>query len=182
MSDETPRTHPEWSLEPVTLVEDEGLWRGAFAAELERIRPALGPHALRIEHVGSTSIPGIVAKPIVDLAIEIDSLDSAPACIVALELLGYRYVPEFEEMLPDRRYLKLDRDDFAFHVHIYGHGHKEFEDLILFRDHLHENPDDARAYEDLKKDLASRLGRRDYTRAKAPFIQSIIERARRRRG
>ena len=174
MSDEE---HPERTLAPVVLVAHDPAWAAVFEAEAAAIRAATAPQLLRIEHVGSTSVPGIHAKPCIDIAATIDSFDAVPGCVDALAPLRYEYVPAFEDELPNRRYFRKDHHEpLAFHLHLYEHEHAEFLAMLRFRDKLRSDPAEARAYEALKLDLAGRLGRRDYTSAKAPFIANVLRR------
>jgi GrpB-like predicted nucleotidyltransferase (UPF0157 family) len=158
---------PEMQNTPVHLERPDPSWPALFVAEAAAVEEVIGERVLAIEHVGSTAVSGISAKPIIDIAVTIRSFDEVPACAEGLARIGYEYVPEFEEFLPNRRY-----------IHMYEDGHVEFVEYLLFREYLRRHDEVAREYEQLKRDLAARLGRRDYTRAKAPFIRSVIDCAR----
>ena len=159
----------------VQVVPYDEAWPQLFEAEAEQIRAALGSELRVIEHVGSTSVPGLAAKPVIDIAISVESL--AELDVGALEALGYRYVPAFEEELPNRRY--FTRGDY--HVHAYEQEHEEFMDYIRFRDYLRTHPEDAQAYGDLKLTLAAEFldDRAGYQEAKAPYVARLVAALRR---
>ena len=85
----------------VEVVEYDDAWPARFIAEADQIRAALGPELRRIEHVGSTSVAGLAAKPIVDIALSVEAFDTLD--VAAVEELGYRYVREYDELTPNRR-------------------------------------------------------------------------------
>ena len=159
----------------VSVVPYDDAWEELFEAEAEQIRAALGSELRVIEHVGSTAVPGLAAKPVIDIAISVESLDELD--IAALEELGYRYVPAFEEDSPDRRY--LTRGDY--HLHAYEQEHEEFMDFLRFRDYLRTHPEDADAYGDLKLTLAAEFldDRAGYQAAKAPYVARLVAALRR---
>jgi GrpB-like predicted nucleotidyltransferase (UPF0157 family) len=130
--------------------------------------------AAAVEHVGSTAVPGMPAKPIIDIAVGIPRFEDAPRLIEALAQAGYEHVPEFTADLPGWLYFRLALPDGAHshHLHMYERGNPELERVLTFRDRLRADADVARAYESLKRDLASRFGRREYTAGKGPFIRS----------
>ena len=159
----------------VEVVPYSDLWPLLYEQEAERIREALGASLRVIEHVGSTAVPGLAAKPVVDIALSVDSFDDLD--IAALEEIGYRYVPEFEDELPNRRYFRRP----GFHVHAYEQEHEEFIDFLRFREYLRTHEEDARDYGDLKRRLAAEFAERrdEYQAAKAPYIARLIEMLRR---
>ena len=158
----------------VEVVAYDDAWPARFTAEADQIRAVLGAELRRIEHVGSTSVPGLAAKPIVDMALSVESFDALD--IGAMEALGYDYVPAFEEELPNRKYFKRS----GFHVHVYEQEHEEFLDYVRFRDYLRTHPEDRDAYAALKLRLARDHGRDAYQEAKAPFVARLVEMLRRR--
>ena len=159
----------------VSVVPYDDTWPTLFEVEAEQLRTVLGTNLRVIEHVGSTSVPGLVAKPIVDLAASVESLDDLD--IGAVEALGYRYVPMFEEELPNRRY--FTRGDY--HLHVYEQEHEEFMDYVRFRDYLRTHPEDAELYGQLKLRLASEHAedREAYQAAKASFVVRLVAALRR---
>jgi GrpB-like predicted nucleotidyltransferase (UPF0157 family) len=159
----------------VEVVPYSDLWPLLYAQEAERIRAALGGSLRVIEHVGSTAVPGLAAKPVVDIALSVEAFDDLD--IAALEELGYEYVPEFEDELPNRRYFRRP----GFHVHAYEREHEEFIDFLRFREYLRTHAEDARDYGELKQRLAAEFSdRRDeYQAAKAPYIARLVRMLRR---
>jgi len=154
----------------VEVVEYDDAWPTRFAAEADQIRAALGKELRAIEHVGSTSVPRLAAKPVVDIAVSVEDIDTFDVGV--LEELGYRYVPEYEDELPERRYFSKP----GFHVHVYEQEHEEFMDYLRFRDYLRTHPEDAQAYGVLKLRLASEHAedREAYQEAKAPFVARLV--------
>jgi GrpB-like predicted nucleotidyltransferase (UPF0157 family) len=157
-------------------------WPNAFAAERDRIAGALGALTLRIDHNGSTSVPGLAAKPIIDIQISVRSLQPMAAYAAPLEQLGYVHVPH-----PDDSFCPFFHRPAAWphthHVHIVQAGGAEESRTLAFRDYLREHPVAARQYEELKRALAPRhfaaefSSRQAYADAKASFVSSITERA-----
>ena len=148
-------------------------WPARYTAEADQIRAALGAQLRRIEHVGSTAVPGLVAKPIVDIALSVESFESLDTA--ALETLGYVYRSEYDDEFPNRRY--FSKPDF--HVHAYEREHEEFMDFVRFRDYLRTHPEDAEAYAVLKRRVAAENDRETYRDAKAPFVERLVEMLRR---
>ena len=170
-----------------------------FEAERARIFAASGRDAfVDIEHVGSTSVPGLAAKPIIDMMPGLRSLDDAPPVIATLETLGFEYVPAFEletasgPGMPDRRYFRRDIDgERVFHVHMVEAGGEFWTAHLLFRDYLRAFPAVAEEYGKLKRKLAFEFNLRltptsdiniGYTDRKTEFIEGAKAAARRWRG
>jgi GrpB-like predicted nucleotidyltransferase (UPF0157 family) len=159
---------------PVVLVEHDPAWADAAAREGERVARALGERVLAVHHVGSTAIPGIRAKPILDLMPEVRSIAELDPLRGALEVLGYAWWGEYG--LPGRRY--LTRDDPAtrarlVHVHAYETGSSELARHLAFRDYLRAHPDVARSYDE-EKARCRELHPTDshaYSDAKSPWIR-----------
>jgi GrpB-like predicted nucleotidyltransferase (UPF0157 family) len=143
-------------------------WPRRFASERERIRAALGARALRIEHIGSTAVPGLAAKPIVDILVEVARLEDA----AALEPAGY--VLRVRE--DDHRMFRTAAVDV--HVHVWPTGHADIAAQLAFRDRLRASPEDRRAYEALKRELATRewSDMNHYADAKGVLIREICAR------
>ena len=156
-------------------------WPLRFAAEQSALAAIFPAPAFRIEHIGSTSVPGLVAKPIIDILLGAPSLAQIETRIPAIAGSGYRYRPEFETVLPQRRYFVKPADlPRQFHLHAVELESAFWTDHLLFRDALRALPGIAAEYGALKSELAARHrdDRDAYTEAKAPFIRSVIERAR----
>ena len=170
---------PEKSSTPVEVVAYDDRWPALYEEESARIREVLGSLLVRIEHVGSTAVPGLAAKPILDIAATISDIERAKECIDPLAEIGYVYMAEFEADLPNRRYFRKDQRPLyrTHHLHMYGEGHEEFESYLVFRDYLRANVSTRGEYEDLKRRLAKTAGRAEYTKSKGPFIVSVLKQA-----
>lgn len=143
-------------MERVAVVEHDPEWAQAYLREAGRVRAVLGPLAVAVEHIGSTAVPGLVAKPIIDLLVGVRTLDDAPACVTRIAELGYEYVAAFEEVMPYRRFFRRDLHGVrTHHLHLVERTHPFFTEHVALRDYLRVHPDDARRYGDLKRELAS---------------------------
>ncbi len=152
-----------------------------YDMEKERILGTVGGVLIGLEHVGSTSVPGLAAKPIVDIMGAVRSLDDARKIIEPLASIGYQYVPEYEEFIPERRYFRKEATEPAsHHLHVVEPTTDFWRDHLLFRDYLRAGPEQAREYEAFKRELARRIphDRVAFTDAKTPEIESLLERAR----
>ena len=120
-------------------------WAGAAARESARIAAAVGPSMLRVEQIGSTAIPGIAAKPTIDMMPVVRGASDLDACRGPMEALGYRWRGEFG--IPGRRYSVLEKNGKRlFHVHIYAAGGGNIATQLLFRDYLRARRDEALAF------------------------------------
>lgn len=166
--------------DPVVIADYDPAWPARFEAEKARIVGAIGAWVVAVEHIGSTAVPGLAAKPILDIMVGLPSLDCAAQCIAPLQALGYEYVPEFEATIPERRYFRRKWAGEAYHLHMVAVTSAFWERHLLFRDYLRTHPETARAYERLKRELAARFGhdRAAYTDAKTAFITAVEEQAR----
>jgi len=165
----------------VVIVDYDPHWVEEFQAESQRIRAAIGPYLTIIEHVGSTAVPGLAAKPVIDMLAGIRSLADAPACIAPLQALGYIYIPEYEDELPERRYFqRLRGEEHTHHLHMAETTSEFWKKELLFRDYLRSHPETAATYDRLKRELAAQFGRdrAGYTDAKTEFITAVLEQAR----
>jgi GrpB-like predicted nucleotidyltransferase (UPF0157 family) len=161
---------------PIELAEYDPEWPGLFEREAERIRGALGRSALRIEHVGSTSVPGLAAKPRIDVVLVVADSSDEDAYVPALERAGY--VLRIRE--PDwYEHRLLVGPDTAVNVHVFSSGCEEIERMIRFRDHLRADDADRELYERAKRELAVREWRyvQDYADAKTDVVREILARA-----
>jgi GrpB-like predicted nucleotidyltransferase (UPF0157 family) len=159
----------------VELVEYDPAWPTAFETERERLAPLLG--ALEIHHIGSTAVPGLVAKPIIDMVALVDDLDAPVAALI--DSGGYQYPRAFNATLAHRRFLCYPRASYrSHHLHLVD-DHAELERLLRFRDRLREDRGLADQYVALKRTFAARFraDREAYTEAKAPFIRRVEKQA-----
>jgi GrpB-like predicted nucleotidyltransferase (UPF0157 family) len=165
---------------PILVVPYSSVWPGEFEREKEKLLTAIGKWVVAIEHIGSTAIPGLAAKPTVDILVAIDNLKNGPQIVGPLKRLGYVYVAEYESELPERRYFyKGSCAEDSFHLHVVEKNTSFWHRHIAFRDYLRTHPIEMQAYARLKIDLAAQFktDRSGYTDAKTSFIKSIEEKA-----
>ncbi|MHA1211112.1 MAG: GrpB family protein [Candidatus Heimdallarchaeota archaeon] len=155
-------------------------WPEHFLAEKELIIQVLGDFAKQIEHIGSTAVPGLGAKPIIDIMVGIETLDEAEKCIKLLESIDYVYNPTYEEKFPERRSLDKKTNGIKIHLYLVDINTEYWKKHILFRDFLRTNPDLAKEYNKLKEELAKkyRLDRQAYAEGKSKFIKKVEKKAR----
>ena len=173
--------HQPESSDPVVIVPYDPSWPARYEEERVRIVEALGAAmagVVAIEHAGSTAVPELAAKPVIDIMIGVREFAHGERCIEPMETLGYEY--RGEAGVPGRYYFRKGNPR-SHHVHLVEHGGEFWNGHIAFRDLLRERPDIARRYAALKKELATRYGtdRVGYTDAKTPFIESVLAQARR---
>jgi GrpB-like predicted nucleotidyltransferase (UPF0157 family) len=160
----------------IELVEHSEAWTTQFEAAAERIRSALGDRALLLEHVGSTSVPGLVAKPRIDICLVVaDSADEA-AYVEALQAVGFVLrirEPDWHE----HRMLRGERPDV--NLHVFSAGSAEVERMIRFRNRLRTDADDRELYAATKRRLAAQRWDyvQDYADAKSAVVEDILSRA-----
>jgi GrpB-like predicted nucleotidyltransferase (UPF0157 family) len=153
---------------------DEG-WPGSFEREREALAEAIGAWVTGgIHHVGSTAVPGLAAKPIVDILVGVESLDGSRACFEPLAGLEYLYAPYLSEEM--HWFCKPDPSRRTHHLHLAPAGGRRFADELAFRDRLRADPKAAEAYAGLKRELATRFptDRDAYTEAKSDFIRRVL--------
>jgi GrpB-like predicted nucleotidyltransferase (UPF0157 family) len=152
-------------------------WQRLFEEEKVRIQTVIGRWVLDIQHVGSTAIPGIVAKPILDIGVAVESFEKASVCIEPMERLGYEY--RGENGIPRRHFFVMG-DPRTHHVHVNEILGRDWENQIFFRDYLILHPEFAKQYTTLKLRLAERFptDREAYLEEKAPFIERVLRLAR----
>jgi putative glutamine amidotransferase len=160
------------------LADPDPSWPEAFESEAKGIAKALGDAALRIEHVGSTAVPGLAAKPVIDIQVSVASLTPRSAVVGPLRAVGY--IHAIDPIETDHEFLSTDRDAArSVHVHLCEAGGRWERRHLAFRDWLRAHPEDAAAYETLKRELVARHPRdiQTYVDGKTAFISSIEERA-----
>lgn len=162
---------------PIVVVEYDPGWPGNFGDRSRALREALGPVARRIDHVGSTAVPGIAAKPVIDIQLSVQDLAPEEAYRTPLERLGYRLLLDN----PDRskRFFDGPADGPATHLHVRRVGSFDEQLNLLFRDYLRTHPADAREYARVKRELAGRFrdDRPGYVRAKEPTVWAVLRSA-----
>ena len=166
----------------IELTEYNPEWPAAFTAESERIRASCGPALMAIEHIGSTALPGIAAKPVLDLMLGVVRLEDADELVSPMCALGYEYAGRYEVFGRFSFVLRMHGRRVS-HAHGFVLDGPHWRRHLFFRDHLRSHPEAAARYESLKRKLAARYeGDRDaYSEGKTPFLRSIEGLARRRR-
>jgi GrpB-like predicted nucleotidyltransferase (UPF0157 family) len=161
---------------PVELVDYDPDWPRRFEREAERIRAALGDRVLALEHVGSTSVPGLAAKPRIDIVLTVADTSDEAAYVPALEAAGYplriREPDWFEHRL-------FGGPDQGVNLHVFSEGCEEVDRMLRFRDHLRRDETDRELYERTKRELAAREWKylQHYADAKSAVVAEIMERA-----
>lgn len=159
----------------VQLVDYDPAWPRVFERERRRIRSALGDRALLIEHVGSTSVPGLAAKPRIDILLVVADSSSETAYVPELEAAGYILRIREPEWYEHRMF---NAPDTALNLHVLSAGCAEIDRMLGFRDHLRQDDADRELYERTKRELAQREWRflQDYADAKSQVVEEIIAR------
>lgn len=161
--------------EPIRLVPYDPAWPSRFAEERDALDDAIGPWATGgIHHVGSTAVTGLDAKPVIDILVGVDNLETSRACFDPLATLTYLYAPyRTDEM---HWFCKPHPSRRTHHLHLIPTDSQRFRDELAFRDLLRADPVTAREYGALKRDLAQRFtdDREAYTDAKSDFIRRVV--------
>lgn len=167
-----PQTRSEGG-ERVVVVDYDPDWPALFAEEAALIRTACGGGLEAIEHIGSTAVPGLAAKPIIDIMAGVRHIAAAAGLIAAMESLGYESLGPYG--IEGRLYFRRG-EPRSHHVHMVEMGSDFWRRHLMFRDHLRAHADAAAAYALLKRRLADRFGadREAYTNAKTPFIEASL--------
>ncbi|UPK73992.1 GrpB family protein [Nocardioidaceae bacterium SCSIO 66511] len=162
---------------PIELLAYDPEWPRLYAAEERRVRDALGERIVALEHIGSTSVPGLAAKPIIDMLLVVTDPANEPAYVPDLERAGY----ELTVREPDWHEHRLFKrpNGIALHLHVYPPACPEIRRYLAFRDHLRTDDADRALYERTKRELATREWRymQDYADAKTDVVETIIARA-----
>ena len=161
---------------PIALAEPDPAWPAQAAAVMATIRSALGDRALRLEHAGSTSVPELPAKPILDVVLGVADPADEPAYVPSLETAGFTLRIREPEWL-EHRMLKLT--DPTVNLHVFAADSPEITRMLAFRDRLRAHPDERVRYAETKRELAARDWDyvQDYADAKGVVVEAIIKRA-----
>ncbi len=163
----------------VEVVPHNPQWRDAFEAEAKHVAAALGENVVAIHHIGSTAIPNIYAKPVIDLLVEVRDITEVDGQSSAMESLGYEVMGEYG--IPGRRYFRKDNQEGArtHHIHAFEAGSAEVERHLAFRDYMIAHPGDAQRYSELKRKLAAERPQSidGYMDGKDGFIKEMDRRA-----
>jgi GrpB-like predicted nucleotidyltransferase (UPF0157 family) len=165
--------------DPIRIVPYDESWPEQFQRLAQPMRHALGSVALRIDHIGSTSVPGLAAKPVIDIQISVADFDPLDAFRLPLESLGYVFRAENPELT--KRYFREPPGQPRVHVHVRRLGSFSQQLALLFRDFVRAHPDVVNEYARLKIELAKQYNRPEdreaYTDAKDPFIWQVLRQA-----
>ena len=157
----------------INIVDYDSSWPNKFQEHAGRIAKALGEVALRVEHIGSTSVADLAAKPIIDILLVVEDSSNESAYLPRLQAAGYELRVREPEWHEHRMFRTPEKD---VHVHIYSTACREIQRNLLFRDRLRTNIADRRRYEQTKRELATQdwTDMNDYATAKTGVIESII--------
>jgi GrpB-like predicted nucleotidyltransferase (UPF0157 family) len=166
--------------DPIAMVAYDPAWPALFERERRRVARALGPWLVGpVEHIGSTAIPGLAAKPIIDMLARIADYEAGDRIVAAMAAIGWTHAPEPH----DRRtrtwelcFPNVSRR--THHLHVVEHRSAAWPTWLAFRDHLRDHPADAAEYARVKQVLAAvhRHDRPAYRAGKAPFIEDLVRR------
>lgn len=165
----------------IKVVPYDPKWPEAFVDEAVHLKRILGSNSLEIHHIGSTAVPGLAAKPIIDILIVVNDLIKVDTVTTAIEALGY--IAKGEHGIPLRRFFQKGESIRTHHVHIYESGNPEVNKYLRFRDWLRSHHEAAQLYADLKRELAERFPNDiiGYCNGKEEFVKDIERRALSRR-
>lgn len=158
-------------------------WPDRYSEEGRLLTAVLGPCLAAIEHIGSTAVPGMAAKPVIDILVAVPDYRRFDELVERLDRVGYVYTPESEVDDPGRRVFRKGPEDAGrprtHHLHLTTSGSRYWHRMIAFRDHLRRHPEDATAYVDLKRALAGRHAKDPaaYTAGKHQFVTAIEQKA-----
>ncbi len=162
--------------DPIEVVPYDQRWEKFFAVSERELRVALAPFVVEIEHIGSTAVPGLAAKPVIDIQVSVPDVDDEAAYRAPIERIGL----PMRSREPGHRYFRTPKGALQrIQVHVCPFGGTWERDHLLFRDYLRAHPQVAATYGSLKRALAARYGqdRLAYTEGKTPFIRAAVARA-----
>ena len=161
----------------VIVTPYQSSWPEAFQQGKEQLKTIFGDRLLAVHHIGSTSVPGLSAKPILDILAVVDSLDGIEAFDAAMEQIGYEAKGEFG--MPGRRYYRKGGDNRTHHIHLYADGNPEIMRHVVFRDYLRQHPEEVEAYSTIKERLAHQYPEdiSAYIAGKDSFVKTMEQRA-----
>lgn len=161
----------------IEVVPYDPNWPLQYEEEATRIKSIFSANFIAIHHVGSTSVPGLAAKPTIDIILVVKDIEQVDACNDQMEKLGYEAWGEYN--IPGRRFFVKGEDKRTHHVHTFQIGNPEIERHIYFRDYLESHPDVANDYANLKTKLAQQFAhdRRGYVQNKQDYVKALEKKA-----
>jgi len=165
----------------VEVVSYNSNWKKMYKEESEKIKNILNDIIIDIHHIGSTAIPGIKAKPVIDILVEVKDIEAVDQYNHEMEELGYEVMGEYG--IPKRRFFRKGGNKRTHHIHIFQAGNEEIERHINFKEYLITHPDKRREYSKLKEKLANKYTYdvESYTNGKSDFIKEIDRKAKLRK-
>jgi GrpB-like predicted nucleotidyltransferase (UPF0157 family) len=164
----------------VSVVEYRPQWRKMFEEEKQLLQAVLSEFLAKVEHIGSTSVDGLAAKPIIDIMVGLPDFSIIDNLVPIIETLGYKYIRKYEDEMPFRRYFVKSLSGMRTHqIHMVEIDSEFWERHLLFRNYLRQNPEMASEYAVLKQQLAECEWRdvNEYADAKTEFFKSIENKA-----
>ncbi len=162
----------------VIIVSADPSWAESFEHAKAELAIALGARVIEMEHIGSTAVPGLAAKPVIDVLIGVKSLDDVAACVPILEKRGWEFPEDFNKGLEGRRFFIKRTVEGArtHHAHFVVHRGPLWEEYVAFRDALRNSDELRNRYEALKRDLAAKFHdqRELYTANKTDFVKEVL--------
>ncbi len=165
---------------PIEIVTYDPAWPARFEAEKSLLLDVFRAVSVQVEHVGSTAVPGLGAKPVIDILLGVDHLVDVEARTPDLVARGYEYIRRYEGEFPERRlFAKPQQRPRSFHLHAVERSTAFWRRQLTFRDCLRRRPEVAAEYYDLKVRLAAEFGndRDGYARAKTEFVEAVLRKA-----
>ncbi len=167
------------TIQKIIIFDYNPQWPPLFEQEKKILLHALHKWHVAIEHIGSTGVPGLSAKPVIDILIGVDNLAEVDSAFIeALQSLGYEYVPQYEQEIPERRYFRKNNEHGMriYQIHVAQKDSDFWNRHLFFRDYLRKHPEVVKKYDALKRKLAQHhTDTQEYARAKTDFIQTILK-------
>lgn len=161
----------------VQLVPYQKVWRELFLEEHTHLKALLGDGVVDIQHIGSTSIPGMTAKPMLDIGVAVENFEEAFALIAPLERIGYNYRGEYG-ISRRHSFIRGTAEVRTHHLHMVEVHSENWKNTLFFRDYLRAHPGVAKRYRTLKEELVQNPNNREaYIKGKHAFIRNILNRA-----
>lgn len=160
------------------VTDYESKWQEAFQKEAILLKKILGEEAMQIEHVGSTSVPGLAGKPTIDVLVVVDNLSVAENHFSEMVASGYKDLGEY--VLPGTRLFAREENDIRLvNIHFFPHGHSHIKEMLLIRDYLRSNPEEVAVYGKLKQELVQQYpdDYGAYRKKKDEYMKELLERA-----